>query len=82
MNNVNIVISCPHCKEELFIEQINCGIFRHGVFKHNLEQIPPHSIKKICDDLVTKELIFGCGKPFQITKNNENNYQVSKCDYL
>jgi len=25
------ILECPHCKEFIIIEKINCGIFRHGV---------------------------------------------------
>lgn len=75
------IIICPHCNGERFIEQLNCGIFRDGVFKHNLEQIPPHSTKEECDKYLKNDMIFGCGKPFQITiENNEIN--VQKCDYI
>lgn len=81
VKNVNIVIECPHCKNSIFIEQLNCGIFRHGVYKNNLEQIPPHSSKEFCDDLYNRGLIFGCSKPFQITKENQT-YIISECDYI
>ena len=39
-NNINtIIINCPHCNEEvlIFSYEINCGIFRHGVFKENMQ---------------------------------------------
>ena len=25
------IVVCPHCKESILIEKLNCGIFRHGV---------------------------------------------------
>ena len=31
-NIINLVIECPHCNEPILIEQLNCKIFRHGVF--------------------------------------------------
>lgn len=74
-------IECPHCKELIEIEQINCGIFRHGWYKNNLEQIQPHSSKEICDELYNNNKIIGCGKPFQIKLIN-NEYIVSICDYI
>ena len=31
-NITNIVVECPHCKEPVLIEKINCCIFRHASF--------------------------------------------------
>ncbi len=71
-------VECPHCKGIVIIEQLNCKIFRHGIFKHNGKQIPPHASKADCDTWVQKDTIWGCGKPFQI---NEDNKAVI-CDYI
>lgn len=76
-----LIIQCPHCLCEVEIEQINCGIFRHGVYIHNMQNIPPHSPKSQCDELVKKELIYGCGKPFTVKKIN-NIISVEICDYI
>jgi hypothetical protein len=73
-----MIVHCPHCKEPIIIDQLNCRIFRHGMFKYNFEQIPPHSSKPDCDRFVTDNLIFGCGKPFKI----EPDGQVVICDYI
>ena len=74
---------CPHCKLLLEVEKkkINCGIFRHGVYKKDLKQIDPHMKKDKCDDLFNKKLIYGCGKPFRI-KKIENKYIIEICDYI
>ena len=32
-NITNIVVECPHCKEPVLIEKINCCIFRLNHFK-------------------------------------------------
>ena len=42
-------------------------------------QIPPHSSKTRCDQLLSDGLIWGCGKPFQISENIE---YVIKCEYI
>jgi hypothetical protein len=76
------IINCPHCSEFIIIEKINCGIFRHGVFKETGNQIDPHLNKKECDNLLNNNLIFGCGKPFQITFNGVNNYEIKICGYI
>lgn len=82
-----MIILCPHCKDTVIIEQLNCCIFRHGVFKDSGQQIQPHAPKSECDNLVDNGLIFGCGKPFQILKeeSDQSNFQKMKvviCDYI
>jgi hypothetical protein len=49
MTEKDIIVNCPHCNNSVFIEKINCGIFRHGVWKKNRKQIDPHCPKKLCD---------------------------------
>jgi hypothetical protein len=75
------VVVCPHCNNPIIIEKINCGIFRHGMLKENNEQINPHLPKKQRDELVKQDLIYGCGKPFQIVIENEVLI-VKICDYI
>ena len=79
----HILVICPHCKDYIFVylSDLNCHIFRHGIYKNNMKQIDPHSDKKTCDDLFKNNLIYGCGKPFQIIKNN-NNYIATICEYI
>jgi len=76
-----IVVTCPHCSGSIEIEQINCGIFRHGVLKSTNTQINPHSSKETCDNLLEKNLIYGCSKPFRITKV-EDKFEITICDYI
>ena len=40
----NIIVKCPHCELMIFvfINEFNCRIFRHGIYKHNMQQIDPH----------------------------------------
>jgi hypothetical protein len=80
MNN-NIFLLCPHCNLLVHIEQINCGIFRHGIFIKTNEQIPPHLPKDKCDELIKNNEIYGCGKPFQIIKIEEE-WKLIICDYI
>ena len=77
------IVKCPHCDQQIEILEINCAIFRHGVFKHSGEQIDPHSSEEMCNKYVEENLIYGCGKPFRIVKNNDTNeIYVEKCDYI
>ena len=77
MNN-EIIINCPHCNQLIIIAELNCKIFRCGIYKNNFEQIDPHLNKIKCDELKNNDLIYGCGKPFQIDENNK----VIICEYI
>ena len=70
-------IECPHCKMYIEIIEINCGIFRHGCYKLNNENIPPHLSKIDCEKLVINGIIYGCGKPFKFDGKN-----VTICEYI
>jgi hypothetical protein len=74
-----MIVQCPHCKDYIEIEKLNCGIFRHGIYISNGMQIPPHASKEICDELFAKGLIYGCGKPFKI---NANTFEIEICEYI
>jgi len=69
--------TCPHCQGPIIIEAINCGIFRHGIYRANGQQIPPHTPKVKCEQLIQQNLIWGCGKPFRY-----DGKTISKCDYI
>ena len=84
---MDLELKCPHCNESIFISQINCGIFRHGFLKNNLQQINPHASFEECENYIKNDLIIGCCKPFQIinenNENNENNkYNIIICNYI
>ena len=78
-----VTLTCPHCELQIVIykNEINCAIFRHGVMKGTGMQIAPHSSKAKCDDLIAKNLIYGCGKPFKVVQLN-NEYKAEICDYI
>ncbi len=75
------ILICPHCGDFIMIEKLNCGIFRHGILKSNLKQMDPHLTKEKCAYLIENELIYGCGKPFQIIVEN-NAWKIQTCDYI
>jgi hypothetical protein len=75
-----MIIKCPHCDEFIFIEELNCKIFRHGIFKKNMKQINPHSNKELCDFYIKNNLIIGCGKPFELIWENEE-WKPIICEY-
>ena len=77
-SNIMIIVICPHCNVPVEIEQINCAIFRHAVYKQNNQQVPPHLPKAQCDQLVEQNLVYGCCKPFRVNHKNE----AEVCDYI
>jgi hypothetical protein len=77
----NFVVTCPSCEMFVIIEQINCAIFRHGIFKQSATQIPPHSSKIDCDAFIKNELIYGCGKPFIVTVI-DGTPVAGHCEYI
>jgi hypothetical protein len=87
---MDYVFVCLHCQEPFIVshKEFNCRILRHGVYKHNMQPIPPHASKEECDALVRDDLIFGCGRPLQIiekdvgTDSPGSAYNVIICDYL
>ena len=78
-----VIVTCPHCEDPIYIDrrEFNCRIFRHGVYKHNHTQIPPHLNKLACQTLIERGLIYGCGKPFRLVNTTDGVSAIS-CDYL
>ena len=72
---------CPHCDGPIMvnISEVNCRIFRHAIYKSTGTQVNPHLIKEGCDELINKNLVYGCCKPFRI---NLEKKEVEICDYL
>jgi hypothetical protein len=75
------ILICPHCKEYVIIEKLNCAIFRHGIVKCSGKQINPHSSKELCEHYIKNNLIYGCGKPFKVIIINEK-WETEICDYI
>ena len=73
-----LFVTCPHCGGCVEILEINCRIFRHGVYKHSGKQIHPHLNRAECEQLVRKDKIFGCGKPFRLCADNQS---TTVCSY-
>ena len=81
----NILVKCAQCDNLVIINKkdFNCKIFRHGVYKKNNKQIDPHLNKEKCDRLFKEGLIYGCGKPFKLLMDEEENkFWTEKCDYI
>lgn len=83
MDDNYIIIQCPHCKDYILVfkKELNCKIFRHGIYKDTMKQINPHLKKDECDKLINQNLIIGCGKPFQIIEEN-GSFKPIICDYI
>lgn len=61
-------VLCPTCNGGVWIpfNEINCGIFRHAVYKCNGQQIPPHASEPECKRLLEQGLVEGCAQPFRV----------------
>ena len=85
MNNTdeNVLVLCPNCKLMIFVylKEFNCRIFRHGIYKKNMQQIDPHLPKTECNRLKREDLIIGCGKPFMLV-NTVSGIIARKCEYI
>ena len=81
-----LILECPHCNNliQILKSQINCAIFRHGVFKTTFLQMCPHESKENCDKFINEELIYGCGKPCKLIIENETSeeYKLIVCEYI
>jgi len=86
-----LYIQCPHCAVMCEVLEINCRIFRCGVYKKNNKQIPQHMPKAQCEQLIEEDAIYGCGKPFELIPlvelekdekySTDASYNVVKCEY-
>lgn len=76
-----LVVSCPHCNCLVEILELNCRIFRHGVYKENGLQVCPHAPKELCNTLSAESRIHGCGKPFRVVEK-DGVFGAEVCDYL
>ena len=52
------IIQCPHCGIFIEIVELNCKIFRCGIYKDTYIQIPPHLPFLECVRLVQEDLIY------------------------
>ena len=77
------IFECPNCSDLIIIykNEFNCKIFRHGVYKINMEQINPHASEHECINLKNNDKIYGCGKPFKIMVNNDKVH-IEQCHYV
>ena len=78
-----VFLNCPHCNDliEIHLEEANCKIYRHAVYKDTYVQIDPHMKKENIDQLLLQNAIVGCGKPFQLIIHG-NECRLIECDYI
>lgn len=76
------IVICPNCTGVIWVEEINCAIFRHGTLKTNGKQIDPHATEDLCTWLRINNLINGCGKPLRVIQNCETGrLRAEVCGY-
>ena len=79
---MNIIVKCPHCGDPIEIVEINCAVFRHGFSLVNMQQINSHASREECERLLANNNAIGCCKPFQVIKNEKQEYIAVVCDYV
>jgi hypothetical protein len=57
--------------------ELNCKIFRHGIYKETGKQLNPHATKEMCDYVIKENLVYGCARPFTIVAG-----KPIKCEYI
>jgi hypothetical protein len=82
MSTTEVVVICPHCAENIIIEQLNCRIFRHATLIANNTQINPHASQEECEFYFENKLIYGCGKPFRVIECNDGTFCAVICEYV
>lgn len=72
---------CPHCDGVVIIHvnEMNCRIFRHAVYKSSGNQVSPHAPKIECDSLRQNDQVHGCCRPFCL---NSVTNEAEVCDYI
>ena len=68
---------CPRCFCSLELVEINCGVFRCGIFKRSFESISPHATKGEILEWLSKDMIYGCGTPLELVDG-----KLVVCDYI
>jgi phage FluMu protein Com len=70
---------CPHCKDVCMVHKkdIRCTIFRHAVYKKDMQFVPPHALKEECERWLKEDLVYGCTKPFKFDGN-----EIKICNYI
>jgi hypothetical protein len=67
-----IMFTCPYeeCQGTITVapNQINCGVFRHGVYKATGRPVGAHLSQDKCLELVRQGKVYGCVQPFRIRK--------------
>ena len=80
----HFVIYCPNCRGPALIEELNCGIFRHGAVSRDgvWTIIPSHATALEIERMTEGGELHGCGKPFQVIIDSEGEIEVLICDYI
>ena len=83
LDNDFYIFVCPNCLNDIIVHktELNCRIFRHGIYKDSYKQMDPHTPKSLCDELVMKNAVIGCAKPFEIINDIKGDLIAIICDY-
>lgn len=76
-------VRCPGCGGVVEVKkgQVNCAIFRHGVFKDG-SQVPPHSTEAQIKMFRAVNIMEGCGAPFKLIDDGKEGKIAITCGYV
>eukprot|EP00931_Biecheleriopsis_adriatica_P067038 TRINITY_DN41246_c0_g1_i1.p1 TRINITY_DN41246_c0_g1~~TRINITY_DN41246_c0_g1_i1.p1 ORF type:complete len:208 (+),score=27.97 TRINITY_DN41246_c0_g1_i1:47-670(+) len=77
------LVLCPHegCSQWFRVDasDVNCTIFRHGVYKDTGRMLPPHARQQECEDAISRGALYGCGKPVRFNPWNWDSERPVVC---
>ena len=77
-----LFVICPHCSGMVEVLEINCAIFRHGVFADTGQQVPPHCTQEEHLQWVRSGRLIGCGFPFRVRRESTGDLVAEPCEYI
>ena len=72
--------TCPRCGLYIYVEELNCGIFRCATLKQSFRRVNPHTPFEVIEKLLKEDLIYGCGAAFKLVIE-DGKYISSLCSY-
>ncbi len=78
-----LLYKCPHCALPIYTElqEISCGIFRHGYNMETRRALSPHLPEGECKKAVKLKHVVGCCGPYRI-RRLRNEFVVESCGYI
>lgn len=78
------MVTCPWCDGLVVVEELRCGIFRHGAFRDTGLQIDPHASQAQIEQWAAEGRLVGCGRPFRVVSfpGDPPHLAAEQCGYI